>query len=135
MGGNASQWVYLSEIECKWKTKRVLRMLLSESPISCWSHQPATLQESESVDHVAQVVMGGNDTWSLLVSEHRVQNVLFRFLEPKESWSLLGSCFDTYEWGSVATFNTASQRETGCNLIVSDLHYAAQYRLWGYNHS
>ena len=101
--------------------------------------QPATLQEAQLVDshvgHVAQEVMGGNETWSLLVSEHCIQNVLFRFLEPKESWSLLGSCFDTYEWGSVATFNTASQRETGINLIVSDLHYAAQYRLWGHNHS
>ena len=78
---------------------------------------------------------GGNGIWCLLVSEHGVQNVLFRFLGPKEAWSLLGSCFDTYEWGSVATFNTASQRESGCNLIESDPHYAAQYRLWGYNHS
>ena len=77
----------------------------------------------------------GNSTWAAIISEQGVAKALCFFLEPQESWSLIGTCYQTYEWGNVATFNTPAQREAGCNFIESDPGYAAQYRLWGYNHS
>ncbi len=70
-----------------------------------------------------------------LISEASVQRSLCSLLDREETWQLLKSCYDTYRWGDIMTFNTPAQRDQGTNLVESDLSYAAAYRLWGYNHS
>lgn len=77
----------------------------------------------------------GNSKLVSVISEGSVQRSLCSLLDREETWQLLKSCYDTYSWGDVMTFNTPAQRHQGTNIIESDLSYAAAYRLWGYNHS